>query len=486
MKHQFIKILLFLILFSIFNLAQVNVSIPDTTLEKVKSIEIPINVSDLTGLGVTSYKFRLKYDTEILKVKSVIDDETLSDKRFWKIDAWLDDENDDLIVQARGWFPLSGKGTILIVKFNIISEEGSSELILDNFKFNSGSPSVNIKNGSFTIFSEKLISFTKTGNGDGEIKIDDEVFNMPFEKLLVLNKTYKISAIPKTGSQFNYWNGSLQTNENPIDFKVEDNAEITANFSLKVHSVSAVINPESYGTVEGQGIYNYGDVVTLIANPYSGKEFNNWTKDGQVISNDSEYSFTVKNDINLEANFNNFLFLVSINSNPTVGGNITGAGYYYLNQTATLKADCNDGWQFLNWMENDKIISQDKIINIQVDSDKDIVANFTAVTSVESEKSILDKTYLFNPYPNPFNPSITFKFKIAKSSEVTLTVYDLTGKIVAQPIKSSNFSKGIYTKTLTATFAMQGMSSGIYFYKFKAVDNLGGISVRSGKLILLK
>lgn len=484
MNNSLLKILSLFILFSIFTLAQVNVSIPDTTHEKVKSIEMPIIVSDLTGLGVRSYQFRLKYNQDILKVKSVIDDETLSDKRYWGVDAWLDDG--DLVVRASGWFSLSGAGTLLIIKFNIIADEGKSDLTFEDFSFNYGSPSVNIKNGSFAIYAEKIISFKKSGNGEGKLQIDNEIYDLPIDKTMVLYKTYKLSAIPSTGNNFDNWSGALQTSKNPVDFTIESNAEITANFSVKVHSVSAVVQPDSYGNVEGQGVYNYGDMVTLKANPYSGKEFVSWTRNGEVISNDSEYSFTVNNDIKLEANFANLLFLVSTVSNPIGGGSINGAGYYYFNETANLHAQCNEGWEFLNWMENDEIISQDSTINLNVNGDRQIIANFTLITGLNNENIISDKNYLYNPYPNPFNPTTTFKFQIAKPSEVSLTIFDLTGQIVAQPIESSNFGVGIYYKNLEASFGKNEMSSSIYFYRFNAVDNLGEISVKTGKLILLK
>jgi choice-of-anchor B domain-containing protein len=70
-------------------------------------------------------------------------------------------------------------------------------------------------------------------------------------------------------------------------------------------------------------------------------------------------------------------------------------------------------------------------------------------------------------YPNPFNPSTEITFSIPKNSEVTLKVYDVNGKEVADLI-NKNYERGTHSITFDA--AKFELSSGIYFYTLTAGD----------------
>jgi hypothetical protein len=66
-------------------------------------------------------------------------------------------------------------------------------------------------------------------------------------------------------------------------------------------------------------------------------------------------------------------------------------------------------------------------------------------------------------YPNPFNPSTTIKYNIAKSSYVTLKVYNILGSEVASLV-NRNLKAGEYQLQFNAG----NLSSGVYFYKIIA------------------
>lgn len=83
---------------------------------------------------------------------------------------------------------------------------------------------------------------------------------------------------------------------------------------------------------------------------------------------------------------------------------------------------------------------------------------------------------LFNNYPNPFNPTTKISFDIAKAGFVTLEVYDVTGRKVAELVNETK-SPGSYTVTFNAS----NLSSGIYFARLKA-----GAAIGIQKMILLK
>ena len=79
-------------------------------------------------------------------------------------------------------------------------------------------------------------------------------------------------------------------------------------------------------------------------------------------------------------------------------------------------------------------------------------------------------------YPNPFNPLTEIEFSIAKQSFVSLKVYDLLGREVANLV-NEELREGNYS----ATFNASKLSSGTYIY-YLIADGLRF----SKKMILLK
>ncbi len=73
------------------------------------------------------------------------------------------------------------------------------------------------------------------------------------------------------------------------------------------------------------------------------------------------------------------------------------------------------------------------------------------------------KYLLYQNFPNPFNPSTTFKFDLPENSYVTLKIYDLVGREVNTLI-NENQTAGRYLIDFNAS----NLASGVYFYKLTA------------------
>jgi subtilisin-like proprotein convertase family protein len=68
-------------------------------------------------------------------------------------------------------------------------------------------------------------------------------------------------------------------------------------------------------------------------------------------------------------------------------------------------------------------------------------------------------------YPNPFNPVTNIKFSLPESGQVSLKVYDMAGKQVAELVNGFK-SAGSYIVDFNASH----LSSGIYFYRLETGD----------------
>jgi pullulanase/glycogen debranching enzyme len=79
-------------------------------------------------------------------------------------------------------------------------------------------------------------------------------------------------------------------------------------------------------------------------------------------------------------------------------------------------------------------------------------------------------------YPNPFNPTTTLRYEVAKSGKVTLQIFDVLGRKVADLVHAKK-APGSYT----VKFDAHNLSSGMYIYRLQAA----GV-VLTKKMMLIK
>jgi hypothetical protein len=97
------------------------------------------------------------------------------------------------------------------------------------------------------------------------------------------------------------------------------------------------------------------------------------------------------------------------------------------------------------------------------------------VTEID-EKPIPTEFALKQNYPNPFNPTTTIRYDLPQSAHVTLIVYDITGRQVAELVNEQK-ETGYHQVILNAN----NLASGVYIYRLTA-DKF----TATRKLIVLK
>jgi PKD repeat protein len=85
-------------------------------------------------------------------------------------------------------------------------------------------------------------------------------------------------------------------------------------------------------------------------------------------------------------------------------------------------------------------------------------------------------TELLQNHPNPFNPLTAISYTLAREGQVTLAVFDVSGRRVATLV---NGTEGVGLHTVN--FDARGLSSGVYFYRLEVGD-----FVQQRKMVLLK
>jgi uncharacterized Ntn-hydrolase superfamily protein len=104
------------------------------------------------------------------------------------------------------------------------------------------------------------------------------------------------------------------------------------------------------------------------------------------------------------------------------------------------------------------------------------IINYFNPTSVDQGALTPNEFYLYQNYPQPFNPNTTIKYQIPETSYVTLKVFDVLGNEIEMLVNQKK-SAGIYQIDFFGT----ELTSGIYFYSLTTEE-----FIDTKKMILLK
>ena len=203
-----------------------------------------------------------------------------------------------------------------------------------------------------------------------------------------------LTATANTGYTFTNWteNGSVVSTNASYIFTVTGDRTLVANFTLNTYTITTAANPTAGGSVSGTGEYNHGAPCTVTATANTGYTFSNWTENGNIVSTNASYTFTVEGNRNLVANFSNITYTITVSANPSNSGTATGGGTYNHGQSCTVIATSADGYTFTNWTENGSVVSTNANYTFTVTGNRTLVANFE-----EQEPD----TYNINVSPNP-------------------------------------------------------------------------------------
>jgi uncharacterized protein YkwD len=213
-------------------------------------------------------------------------------------------------------------------------------------------------------------------------------------------------ASPASGYQFINWTGDVSTIANVnaaiTTITMNDDYSITANFEeIQEYDLTIASTVGGSVTLPGEGAFAYdeGTVVSLVATPATGYQFDNWAGDVSAIANVNAAitTITMTDDYSITANFEEMPeYYLTIAS--TAGGSVTlpgeGTFAYDAGTVVSLAATPVTGYQFVNWTGDVSSIADVNAAStiITMNDDYSITANFGAVPAGLNSLTISSNT----------------------------------------------------------------------------------------------
>lgn len=91
-----------------------------------------------------------------------------------------------------------------------------------------------------------------------------------------------------------------------------------------------------------------------------------------------------------------------------------------------------------------------------------------------SETEAIENTNSVQVFPNPFSSHVSFQIELQKTSQLSINIYDIQGKMIDVSVQNATIDEGIFTKE----YDLSDLSKGIYFYTIRINDQ-----VQAGKIV---
>ena len=187
----------------------VQVQIPDTSAAIDEILDIPINVSDVTGLGIISADITLTFNGNILTAQNasigVVPD-------GWFIHSNI--ANGQIVISMAGANPLNGLGSLVIIPFivNSTAPNGDTTMIhIANLQLNEGGVPISLYDGLFVV------------------ELDPPFLIFPSEDLLTNNNILTFDWTEANGADF--YHLQVATDSSFSSLVIDDSTLTSSNYS---------------------------------------------------------------------------------------------------------------------------------------------------------------------------------------------------------------------------------------------------------------
>ncbi|MBR5712104.1 MAG: InlB B-repeat-containing protein [Lachnospiraceae bacterium] len=195
--------------------------------------------------------------------------------------------------------------------------------------------------------------------------------------------TVNLTATASKGYRFVKWteDGQPVSSNASYSFECKTNRNIVAVFeAIPTFTVTVSSNDSTLGSVSGGGKVYEGKTVTVTATAMEYCLFVEWQMNGKSVSTNPTYTFAPNSDCTLVAVFAEDKAKVTVASNDTTFGSVSGGGEFQKGSDVTVIATAaDDDHRFVNWTENGEEVSTSSEYKFTLEKDIALVANFKKI-----------------------------------------------------------------------------------------------------------
>ena len=296
------------------------------------------------------------------------------------------------------------------------------------------------------------LTLTASPAAGGRVKLPSGTWstasNGTVSQTVVSGKALQIQAQAFSGYTFSKWNDNNTNATRAI--QITSNKTYTAYFIPNSVTLTVTSNNTNYGTVTGGGTYNYGTSVTIKATPKTGYRFVQWSDGNTTASR----SITATANASYQATFAVNQYTLTVSSNNTNYGTVTGGGTYNHGAKATLTATPKTGYHFVQWNDGNTTASR----SVTVTAAKTYTATFAVNQYTLTVKTATNNTTQGTVKINSGTAGASASATINHGTKATITATPKTGyHFVKWNDNNTTASRQVTVtaaKTYTATFAV--------------------------------
>lgn len=290
-----------------------------------------------------------------------------------------------------------------------------------------------------------------TPSGYGTVKAGNSSYQATVTVSAVVGGKLTLYAKPNTGYKFVKWEDNSTAATRTVTVPNAKTTTYTATFAVATYTLTVTSNNTNYGTVTGGGTYNHGASATLTATPKTGYHFVQWS-DGNTNATRTISNITA--NATYTATFAINTYTLTVSSNNTNYGTVTGGGTYNHGATANLKATPKTGYHFVQWNDGNTNASR----SVTVTAAKTYTATFAINQYTLTVKTATNNTTQGTVRINSGTAGASASATINHGVAATITATPATGyHFVKWNDNNTTASRSVTVTaaaTYTATFAI--------------------------------